>query len=530
MEEIEGVLKESSSEKDIEKRKDSIKKKFSSWIKNNYDKVFIFILIASFIIEILIFIKTLHQPLWYDEASYMATAQRLGLGLNINDIWYYRRGFLWPLLSIPFYFLGIGEIGVRFMVVLLSVGITAGSYFLIKEMFNKKIALFVSLAVTLSWIILFYTGRVLTDIPSAFFLIFALFFFWKGYVSKKGNKYLYLFALFYAFAVLTRMENLMFAPIFLIFIFVKDKFKFVKNKSLWITLGIFILILLPQLILYYIHYGNPVTDILAHYFGVQIGANSATLLTEKSLFGYFIDLPYILGGQTIYGKIIFVLFILGILYFFVDMIIGFDKIFKDIELQKKFFIFLMITIPLLILGYITDYPDERYLSPLLPFLFFIALLPLEKAQKFLMKKSKMSEKSSYILIFFVILILLIPNLMWGFQITDAQKTSYEPVQQAGIWIKQNSNPNDIIITPSQPQIEYYSQRSTYTEGANETDLKAEINQLKAKYLMISIFEQNAEWFLNYTQNNSALTPVQAYYQTDSQGNKQPILIIYQIQQ
>ena len=135
MEEIEGVIKESASEKEIETRKKSLKKKFSSWIEDNYDKVLIFILVASFIIELIIFIKTLHQPLWYDEASYMAAAQRIGLHLNVNDFWYYRRGFFWPLFSVPFYFLGIGEIGIRFMVVLFSVGITAVSYFLIKEQY-----------------------------------------------------------------------------------------------------------------------------------------------------------------------------------------------------------------------------------------------------------------------------------------------------------------------------------------------------------------------------------------------------------
>lgn len=524
MEEIQGELKESSEE--IEQRKNTIKKKFSSWIKDNYDKVFLFILFVSFIIEILIFVKTLHQPLWYDEASYMATAQRLGLGLNVNDVWYYRRGFLWPLISTPLYFLGIGEIGVRFLVVLFSLGITAVSYFLIKEMFNKKIALFVSVSISLSWIVLFYSGRVLTDIPSAFFIILSVLFFWKGYVSKKGNKYLYFFGAFYAIAVMVRMQNLMFAPTFLIFMLVKDKFKFFKDKHFWITVGIFALIFIPQIILYYTHYGNPLTDILAHYLGVNAGGTTTVNpLTGNNIFEYFIDLPKILGGENSFGKVTFFLFLIGLFYFFADMILGFDKIFKDSEVQKRFFILLWIVIPLLVLGYMSpDYPDERYIIPVLMFLFLIVWYPLEKAQKFLTKKSKITEKSTYILAFLLIIILLVPNLLWGFQLTDSKKTSYAEVAEAGIWLNKNSNISDIVITPSQPQILYYSQRSTYTQGASETEFKDLINKLKPNYLVMSVYEQNPGWLVNYTaQKNSNLVPVQVYQQ-----NNQPILIIYKM--
>jgi len=529
MEEIEGVVKESASEKEIEKRKNSLKKKLFSWVEDNYDKVFLFILVASFIIEIIIFMKTSQQPLWYDEASYMATAQRIATHLNINDIWYYRRGFLWPLFSIPFYFLGIGEIGIRITEVLFSVGITAVSFFLIKEMFNKKVAVYVSAAVSLSWIVLFYTGRVLTDTPSTFFILLSLLFFWKGYVSKKGNKYLYLFGLFLALSVLTRMQNLMFIPAFLFFILIKDKFKFVKNKHLWIAFGIFALFLIPQGVLYYTHYGNPLNDILEHYLGVNTGGTTAVNpdVTVKTVFQYFTDLPYILGGQIAYGKIVFFLFLLGVLLFFADMFIGIDKILKDSEIQKKFFIFLWILIPLLVLGYMMPaYPDERYVMPILMFFFVIAIYPLEKAGKFLTKKTKMSEKSSQILVFIVILLIFIPSMIWGFQVTDAKKTSYLEVKEAGLWLNQNSNPSDIIISPSQPQIEYYSQRSTYTEGANETEFKQEISQYKPKYLVLSAYEPtNLPWLLNYTQQNTnTIKPVMAY----PQDSQQPILIIYQI--
>ncbi len=252
----------------LEKRKEKIKTKLFGWVEDNYDKVFLGVLLVSFIIRLYIFFQTMNQPLWWDEADYLSAGKKWGLGLNIRDIWYYRRGFFLPLFFALFFKVGFGETAIRFIEVIFSTGIIAVSYFLIKDMFNKKLALFTSISLSLSWIILFFTGRILSDIPSAFFILLSLLFFWKGYVLKQGNKFLYLFGLFFAIAILSRMQMLMFAPAFLIFVFIKEKFKFIKNKQLWITFGIFFIIMIPQFIMYSSHYGNPIADMASHYLGI----------------------------------------------------------------------------------------------------------------------------------------------------------------------------------------------------------------------------------------------------------------------
>lgn len=510
----------------IEKRKNSLKKRFSSWIQDNYDKLFLGILAISFIINIIIFIKTMHQPLWWDEADYLSAAKKWGLGINVGDIWYYRRGFLWPLIGAVFYKLGIGEIGIRFLEVFFSTGIVAASYFLIKEMFDKKRAVLVSLLVAFSWIIFFFTGRLLTDIPSTFFLLVSLFFFWKGYVLKKGNKFLYLFGLFFALAVLTRMQILMFVPAFLAIIFVKEKFKFVKNKQLWITLGIFLVLFTPQIVLYSLHYGNPIIDILGRYFGVQ-GASSYLSKTTTTLLDYFKNLPYILGGQLVWGKILFFTFIAGIFIFFFNMILGFDKLFKNEEIQKKFFIFLWIVIPLLALGYITIYVEQRYALPCLTFLFLILVSPISKLGEYLEKNTKLNKKIIFMLVFAIVIVILIPSVIWGNQLTESKKDSYLEIMQAGEWIKEHSNSTDLIMTQSRPQIVYYAERSVQSPAPeifeNQTVFENTVRELSPKYLVLSVYEKSPDWLYNYpSQHPEKLVPVQVYQQ-----NEQPVVIVYQ---
>jgi 4-amino-4-deoxy-L-arabinose transferase-like glycosyltransferase len=531
MEEVKGELKESLPEKEIEQRKNSIKKKFSYWIKDNYDKIFIALLVVAFIIRILIFIKTMNQPLWWDEADYMSAAKKWGLGLNnIVDIWYYRRGFLWPAIGAAFYGMGLGEIGMKFLVVLLSTGTVALSYFVIAKMFDKKSALLVSIGIAFSWISLFFTGRVLTDIPATFFLLIALLFFWKGYVLKEGNKFLYLFGIFYACALLVRFQFAMFALPFLVFMFTRERFKFLKNKHIWITIGLAFAVLLPFLILYWMHYGNVFTDILRYYFGVQ-GVSSSTGAynprTISTLFDYFKNLPYILTTS------IFLLFIVGIFIFFQDMILGIDKIFKNEEIQKKFFIFLWIVVPFLVLGYISAYVEQRYVYATLPFLFLIAVSPLIKLGDVIHKHySKISKKTGYILsIIFLLFLLVIPlgtissNYSSANSLIDNKLASYSEVEQAGLWLKANSNPGDLIMTQSRPQIVYYAERSVQPMNldmfANQSFFESVVKELKPAYLVLSSYEQSPSWVYTYPQNHTGLlTPVQAYPQN------QPMVIVY----
>ena len=517
-------------EESLKKRKDWIKNKLFGWVEDNYDKSFLIVLLVALAIRIAFFMITKDQAMWFDAAEYLSTAKYwAGIG-EMNDIWYYRRGFFWPFLASLFFRVGLGDAAIRFITVLFSTGIVAVSYFLIKTMFNKKYALYSCIGLTFSWVMLFFTGRPMTSIPATFFLLLSLLFFWKGYELKQGNKFIYLFALFLALSVLTRMQSLMFLPVFFVFIFIKEKFKFLKNKSLWIALLIFILILSPLVVMYSQHFGNPITDILSYALGINVGEGVAT--TSRGTFSnipmYFKNLPENLT------KSIFYLFILGIFYFFADLFLGFDKIFKNKKIQKLFFVFLWIVFPLAIIGYMDSYAQPRYTMPQAPFFFLIAAIPLFKIGGFIRKKVKFNKKIMAGLILIVFLVALIPNVTWANQLTKDKLLSYYELKPAGEWIKENSELGDMVITNSFPQISYYSERKVttfnncyenpeaHTGGCSEEEFYEFVEDVKPRFMMWSVFQGHADWTIQYIQNNSIWTPVQAYGQAE-----QPIIIIYE---
>mgnify|MGYP001591403107 CR=1 FL=1 len=515
----------------VDERKSKLNKFLFSWIKDNYDKYFLVILALAFVLRIWIFTKTFNQPLWWDEADYMSAAKRLGLGLDIRDIWYYRRGFLFPLISAPFFMFGFGEIGVRLLEILFSTGFVFVSYILLTRFFEKKIALLTSICLTFSWILFFFSGRILTDIPAAFFILVSFLFFWDGYFLKKGNKYIYLSAIIFVLAVLTRMQSLMIAPAFLITVLMKEKHKFIFNRNIWIALMIFIALMIPQFYLYSSHYGNPFADIASHYLGIGEKASETldTRTFSTATFNYIFDLPYMMGSW------IFWLFLLGFLVFFLDILVGFDKIFKNEEIQKKFIIFFFPLCIFLIMGYIgsVSYVEQRYITAALPFLFLMTVYPLVKFREVL-ENQNFSKKTANILIITILLLLLVPNFLLANKMIEEKKFSYLEVKQAGLWIKENSNPSDIVISGSLPQTVYYSERTVYPFGLdsqinpsgkdNETLLLQFINEKKPRYYIVSSFEQEPQWTFDLPQKNPELfAPVQVYKQGEN-----PVLIIYEL--
>ncbi len=526
----------------LEKRKKSFKNFLFGWVNDYYDWVFFLIILTAFIIRIIIYLKTNDQALWWDAADYMAAAKRwAGVNKNLIDIWYYRRGFLWALIGAFFFKIGLGELSIRFLLVLLSTGIVFVNYFLIKEMFDKKMALLTSLALTFSWIFMFFTGRLLTDLPVTFLFLTSLLFFWNGYVLNKGRKYFILFGIFYALSILMRMQFLIFSLTFLAFAIVKEKWKFFKNKDLWLSVLVFFIFLIPHIILYSLHFGNPALDLANYYLGVEgvskTGEVGVELAKFSDLFLYMNNLPYILEANNngynnllVFSPIYF-LFILGFFLFFTDLFLGFDKIFENSVIQKKFFILFFLISTFLFLGYIAPQLEQRYIMSTLPFLFLISIQPLILIGNYLNKNFNWNEKVIIVLLLISLLLLLIPNYKFGLSLVESKKASYYEVKQAGEWIKQNSNPEDIIVGSGLPQLTYYSERSVYPfelayrrdiKKTGESELDRFILEKRPKYFVASAYEKEEQWTFAYPEKHKdVLIPVQAYPNT-----QQPLVIVY----
>src|SRR3989344_6355489 len=287
------------------------KEKLKLFLKENLP--IILILLFGFIVRIYYLILTKNQAEWYDSGEYLSTGLHwfFNIPYDINP----QRPILFPLMEGILLNFGASETLLKIILELIpSTLLILISYLIVKEMYNKRLALLVALFTSVFWLILFNTVRLHADIPLLFFGYLAMLFFWKGYVKKEKNYYIWLVGVFIALAFLTKLTGALFGIIIFVFLLIVDKLKFLKNKHLWIALILMFLLILPYLIWQNNTYDNP----LAFLAGSHV--TSSTTNPDKPVAWYVFNwLPWMLHIP------LFILFLLGVITLY-GLVLSFDLI------------------------------------------------------------------------------------------------------------------------------------------------------------------------------------------------------------
>jgi len=500
-------------EKIIERRSS----KLINFFKRNPDVIFWIILTLATFLRLYYFAKTLNQPLWWDEADYMCISKIwaiAGFDYPINAV----RPILLPLMAAIFIKLGSTELLIRLSIFILSILSLVGTYYFAKEISNKRVAQIAMLFMSVFYLGLFYTFRILVDIHTLTFYIFTALFFYK-YLQNRSNKMLYIGTVIVAIGTLFKLTVATFLFAFLIYLIFTEKWRFLKRKELWMSGLIFLLILSPYIIWGYFKFGGFVIT--------QAGAFNAP---ESNLFlnGFENLMFYVKLAPGYISWVLLVFFILGLGYLLMRLILGFDIILKNKfpELNKQFYLFLVLIIPIIVMCFSVEVVEDRYIIMVFPAVFIICAEFILKVYNFIKRNQKI------LAIVFLVAILGFSTysmLMHSHQIIVMKQNSYGEIKTAGLWMKQNLDKDSIIFSGSLPQIAYYSDIKTKGIPTTEEDfltlLEQESKYANKSYLMLSLFQPHADWAYKYPVENN-LTVIQAYF-SDVQKTK-PNLIIYKL--
>lgn len=493
------------------------------WLKNPYNLALVGVIVLAIAIRLYFFFMTKSQPLWWDEADYLSTGKTIA-GYDLNFTISPRRTFLLPLLFAGILKLGLGELTARFMMVLFSLGGVYLTYLVGKEMYGKKTGLIASFAMSVFYLHLFFTARFLTSLPATTLLIASIYFFWKDYVKKPNTKGMLLAGAFFGLAVFMRAATLMMAiPLFIV-ILLKERHKFLLNKKLWIFAFATLIMLSPFIIWIFTNYENPIQKFTGIGEGrwdsggedIPIWGNSPEFI---KFFPTYLQTPWIY------------VFIIGIIIFIANIILGLDLLLKkDKKLIRDLFILLWIIIPIFVYGYLTrkSYMEPRYLMYIFPAVFTVLGEATLKISKYIKKYQK------HLGVIFIILILASGayyQLNHSNSLIKSKKDSYTEVKQAALWVKERSDPEDIIFTASWPQTQYYAERKVagFSKNLDQyttmQQIHDEVSQSNPKYFIASIFQPFPQLAYQYPdQVKDYLVPVQAYQQAG-----QTVLVIYEVQ-
>lgn len=477
--------------------------------------LFILILTVAIAIRLYYFFLTGTQTIWWDEAEYLSTAKHWAFNVpyDINP----QRPILFPLLEAFFLLITHSELITRFLLVLLpSIGVVIVSYFLGKEWYNKKIGLISSFIMAVFWLLIFNTTRLHVEALLMFFIYLTLLFFWKGFI-KENNKFKLLTGLFLGLSFLTKFTTVLVILTIIIFILI-IKNKIFKDKYAWLTALIALISIFPYFIWSKIKFGSFLiflkgsTEVSALIGGEEIGRE----------FGWFIlkNIPHF--TLTLF----FVFFFIGIITLY-KLVLGFDLLIKnkDKNLLGEFFIVLFLIIHLIFFIFIQRNAEDRWLMPLALPLFIIVARGFVFLYKIL-RRVKIPQAVSIIAIVILILSGVTAQIGAADDIIKAKKDSYLQVKEAALWLKENTDKNDSIITASGPQTTYYSERRSV--GYVSQDLfEARMREIRPKYITYSVFEKHPDWAAQYLEDNKErFVPIKAFFLDLEQ--QQLALVIYEI--
>ncbi len=493
---------------------DKRREKIINWIKNPYNFALVAILTFAVIIRIYYFNLTQGQAIWWDEAEYMDMAHAWAFGLDYQFIPV--RPILFSLITAVFFKISYGEFLPRIFILLISIASIVGIYYLGKEVYDRRAGLLCAFFTSFFYLHLFHTYRLLVDLPSFAFFTFAAFFFYRYLKDNKETKSLYFGAAIIAVGTLFRITTATFLFAIFIYVLITEKLNFLKKKEIWIAALIFVLMLSPYIIWGYMQFNSFVITSAGAWNAPQGNYLSNGLWNFKSYISLF---------PSMFSWYFLIFFILG-LFSMYGLILGFDVLIKgeDIKLKRNLFLFLIFLIPIITVSFsISHNFEDRYIFNSLPAIFIVSSAFIMRSYEFIKKKNKIVA-----VLFLILLLAIIAYSQMGHadSLIKNKKDSYSQVKQAGLWLKQNSEKSDIIITNSLPQISYYSERKVMVIPLEKENLTSLISSNpNIKFYLVSAFEGHQEWMYSFPQEHN-FTVVQAYF-VDASGT-QPILIIYKI--
>jgi len=496
------------SENIIQKRKEKI----INWFKDPLNLTLTGILLFAFSIRLYYFILVGNQPLWWDEACYGSLARNL-----ISGIWNGTNlivgetlirpplfPFLWSLLMR----LNLSETISRFFLEFIPSVLSVFFVYLVgKEIFNKKTGLIAAFIFSVLWIHIFYTIRLLTNIPAMAFLFLSVYYFIISTKKKLNLKFLTISLFLLSISTLMRYPNgIIFFVYFIILLIGKQVL--IKEKFFWISGIIGILPMFLFFLINLIKYGN----IFPAFFGGGYINTGESIITP---FAYNL-LNFI---PAFLQNIFFIFFILGLIIILFHLLISYNFVHKKSELRNSLLIILfLVSIYSFFIFYMRGAEDRWLFATTLP-ICIIAARGINFSSNFIKRYSK------HLALLFILIILAFGaygQIKFADSLIENRKESFLQIRQAFEWIEQNTL-EDAVITGAgfEPYGIYYSNRFALTvSNGSEKDKIGE-----ADYLILHAFTPQPEYLNEYlAENTDKWQPINAWFFDAEQ--KQPAVIIY----
>ena len=330
---------------------------------DNYNKIFLGILVFAFAIRLFYFFKTMNQPLWWDEADYVAIAKYLANGVpyTIDSI----RFSFYNLIHACIFKIGLGENFIRFLNILISMFSVILVYSLGKNMFNKRIGIIASAFMSVFWLELFSNTRIFMEVPSIFIWLLSIFILVK-YEKTNNGRFLWLLSFLLVISFLVKYSAIVLIASVIIYFLLTHRLKVFKNKDYWIASGIGLGSFFAYFVALFFYYGTLFEGIFKSVSGMH-GISLAPTVSRFSSFLTSFKLTF-----SFFPNYFYLLYLAGFLILIFYICLRFDLIRRDFTSKNYFFVLILFSVFLFIfvMGEFVD--NRQIVSAIIPCIFLFS--------------------------------------------------------------------------------------------------------------------------------------------------------------
>jgi len=414
------------------------------------------------------------QPVWWDEAEYLIKARNIALGAPDTGFSLHRPLFFSVAMA-GFYAVGLGELAIRVALLVPAVAAVYLTYRVGERLVGAAAGFVGAWLFGMHYMSLFYSMRILTEVPHVALCLWGTHLF---LTQRRATVVLSLPVL--VLAVFTRFPAAFMLVALAIYCVISEGTAALRRREYWMSAALGVLVTVPFGVQSYVAHGHPLfawqaagytmpsMDLMTRLqglgeYGRQVQPSVGWLLLALLVGGVFLLLVravWFRGGARGDGAALVLLWmILPLLYFCLFVRPAVDR-----------YIILALPPAFLAIGYCTVRIGEL--------------------------AGRVHGSASVVVMLAVMGWATVQFLPFADRIIRGKVTSYDGLRDAGRWIKENSGPEDVVLSRSVAQLTYYSERRGETIPEDRTEFDAMMAARKPRYVVLSRYEPHPQWTRN----------------------------------
>jgi 4-amino-4-deoxy-L-arabinose transferase-like glycosyltransferase len=455
----------------------------SNWLHDRSNQLLLGVLGLASLLRLLYF--NVNKAEWWDSTLYLLEAKRLALGIAYAPVYEAHRAPMLPLLGALAYRAGLGEVAILFGILLFSVAAVYLTYRVATILYDRTVGILAAFFMAVFWENLFFTQRILTEVPALFFWLLTVYCYVRG-VVRDERSLLYGLVPSFVLMFLTQFRTGVLVLPLALHVLAARKWRVLRTREFARSLALGLLLFFPYVVFSYRTYRVPLGFLKAYQLGnLRTGRIDASAVFLRYLEYFPRYLGILLLGLLLYGGVTAL----------VSLLREADAGARKERLQRAVLIAGLTLFPILAPSFIERFV-HRYAICAFPAVFLVIASAAAGITRRLKTQSRLVAG---MFLAGVVVIGAMQQILTADQLIRTESTSYLPVKEAGLWIKEHSREDDVVVSNSWPQITFYAERRTVSFPGTEEEFEAVLRRSRPRFLMVSSFEPHPSWVYPYLE-------------------------------